>query len=773
MAEETENKLKDRIKKKVTIRWIYLLIGFVALVVFASMGYILYLGNHMTVVHTPLIDAAMEIKLEATTAHLWFEEIISGDSSQSFDDILGHIDQADWYAKAMLDGGQSDEGQFFPLSDPHMRQDIIEVRLKLAEFREITLQRWQTSKTAGIGTEIDQKYDEVFKDLVQKADLVEADLQRAIARECRNFQIVQIVLIAICLAVTVVVGMTFSRLLKTQIRKKLELQAANLQLDAGNQQLMASEQQLKAANQQLTASEQQLKAANQQLTASEQQLKASNQQLLTSEKEARVLAKFPSENPNPVLRISKDNAILYSNQAAEPILDAWGRDENRCLCLSDGESKLMKIALNSGKPATFDLDHNNRAFFITLAPVPESDYVNIYALDITARKHAEEALKASEQQLRASNQQLIASEQQIKAANQQLIASEQQLKAANQQLIASQEEIQSLANFPRENSNPVLRIAKDGIVIYSNKAGISLLTEWGTRTGQSVPDKWRKFAADVFSSGSSKEAEGECGDCLLSLMFTPVVDLGYVNIYGLDITDRKQAQEELLEYQGKLKSLASQLSVIEERERHRLATDLHDQIGQSLVMSKMKLDSLRESISSGESTVVLGEVCDCLGDVIRDTRTLTFDLSSPILYELGFETAVAEWLDEQIREKHGIQTEFRDDGQPKPLDNDIGALLFRNVRELLINIVKHAKARKVKVSVSKVDERICVIIEDDGVGFEPAKIGSNTGFGIFSIRERLEQLDGHLEIESEPGRGSRFTMTAPLKVEKSTEGVDV
>ncbi|MHC4535768.1 MAG: sensor histidine kinase, partial [Planctomycetota bacterium] len=123
------------------------------------------------------------------------------------------------------------------------------------------------------------------------------------------------------------------------------------------------------------------------------------------------------------------------------------------------------------------------------------------------------------------------------------------------------------------------------------------------------------------------------------------------------------------------------------------------------------------------------EVCDCLGDVIRDTRTLTFDLNSPILYELGFETAGTEWLDKQIRVKHEIQTEIRDDGQPKQLDNDIRAILFHNVWELLINVVKHTKARKVEVSVSKVDGQICVIIEGDGVDFEPAKIGSNTGFG--------------------------------------------
>jgi len=235
-----------------------------------------------------------------------------------------------------------------------------------------------------------------------------------------------------------------------------------------------------------------------------------------------------------------------------------------------------------------------------------------------------------------------------------------------------------------------------------------------------------------------------------------------------DITERKKAEEKLLDYQAKLKSLASQLSLIEERERHYIATELHDQIGQSLVFSKTKLDSMRSSISSGELADSLEEVSDCLGQVIRDTRTLTFELSYPILYELGFEAAVSEWLDEQIRRNHGIKTEFEDDRQPKLLDDDIRALLFRNVRELLINVVKHANARKVKVSICKVDSQICVSVEDDGVGIEPTEVASlaceNVGFGIFSIRERLEQLGGHLEIDSEKGCGSKITMTAPLKL---------
>jgi len=98
--------------------------------------------------------------------------------------------------------------------------------------------------------------------------------------------------------------------------------------------------------------------------------------------------------------------------------------------------------------------------------------------------------------------------------------------------------------------------------------------------------------------------------------------------------------------------------------------------------------------------------------------------------------------------------------------------LFRNVRVLLINIVKHANAQKVKVSISKDDEDICVVVKDDGVGFELSEVVSHSGFGIFSIRERLEQLDGSFEFESKPGLGSRFTMKAALKFNKCSEGVE-
>jgi len=240
-----------------------------------------------------------------------------------------------------------------------------------------------------------------------------------------------------------------------------------------------------------------------------------------------------------------------------------------------------------------------------------------------------------------------------------------------------------------------------------------------------------------------------------------------------DITINKRTEKELLEHQAKLKSLASQLSLTEERERHRLATDLHDQISQSLVISKIKLDQLRKSSISAEFNEPLEDICNCLGQIIDDTRALTFDLSYPILYELGFEAAVAEWLTDQIQEKHRIKTEFEDDGHQKPLDDDIRVLLFRNVRELLINVVKHSQANKVRVSIRKVKDNICVSVEDDGVGFDPVEVTSlatkRAEFGLFSIRERLEQLGGLIEIDSGIGHGSEITMTAPLKYDNSTD----
>jgi len=337
----------------------------------------------------------------------------------------------------------------------------------------------------------------------------------------------------------------------------------------------------------------------------------------------------------------------------------------------------------------------------------------------------------------------------------------------------AEEEITKLGQFPSENPNPVLRLGKDWTIIYSNKAGFAILETLGRQIGESPPETFTQRVGKAVRSGHISTFDFKCHDGrIFELKLAPILDMGYVNIYGLDITKRKQVEESLREYHGQLQSLASQLTLAEERERRRIATALHDQISQPLAISKIKIEEMLHSGGLDDSHKVLRDVRDWLSKAMMDTRLLTSGLCSPVLYELGFEKAVAAWLDEEIQGKHNIRTELSVDGKLKYLDDDIRALLFRDVRELLINVVKHAQAKKVKVSINKVNDMIQVRVEDDGIGFEPAELSSARGsaFGLFSIRERLEHLGGRFEIDSAPGRGCGITMLAPLKRDKALDG---
>jgi len=232
------------------------------------------------------------------------------------------------------------------------------------------------------------------------------------------------------------------------------------------------------------------------------------------------------------------------------------------------------------------------------------------------------------------------------------------------------------------------------------------------------------------------------------------------------IAERKQAEETLFIYHEKLRSLASKLSLAEERQRRRVAIDVHDHIAQNLAFAKMKLGTLRASMASGGALETMDDILRLVDETIRDTRALISELGSPILYELGFVPAL-EWLTQQIQKQHGIVVDFDDDGQPKPLSEDVCVALFQAARELLVNIAKHAKARNAKVSIARDGNQVRVDVEDDGVGFDSAEIGSSmdtTGrFGLFSIRVRLEPLGGDMKVESKPGHGTRVTLVAPLK----------
>lgn len=395
MAEEAGKECENQAHGRNVLWKMYVLIALVAAVVIGSMGYIFHLGHCMISVHVPLLDAAVKVETEVTRVHLWTEEIVSGDPDESPDDVLEHLNNADGYVRLLLDGGRSKGWGISLVNGPWIRDQVEQMRTRLTEFRTITSERLAKPADSAAGSDIDRKHDAVFAALLSAVQDVQGHIRGVISHRLARFRAVQSALIIACLAVTVFVGTIYSRLMHRQIGYARELQAANQQLDASNQQLKASEQQLRATNQQLQANEQQLRAANQQLLANEQQLRAANQQLMASEEESRALAKFPSENPYPVLRLSRDCTVIYHNQASSPVLEAWGCGDGRHLCLPENESRLVERAFETEEPASFDFVHDVRVFSVTLAPVVESGYINVYALDITARKQAETQLAKS------------------------------------------------------------------------------------------------------------------------------------------------------------------------------------------------------------------------------------------------------------------------------------------------------------------------------------------------------------------------------------------
>jgi len=241
--------------------------------------------------------------------------------------------------------------------------------------------------------------------------------------------------------------------------------------------------------------------------------------------------------------------------------------------------------------------------------------------------------------------------------------------------------------------------------------------------------------------------------------------IGSVGI-NRDITERKRAERKIMEYQNQLRSLTSQLILIEEQERRRFADYLHDQIGQILFVLKLKLGTLQNTVSSDHTVSVLGDSLHTIDQLISDTRSLTFELSPPILYQLGLEAAL-EWLTERTSKEYGMIITFEDDGEEKLVDDDVKILLFQSVRELLINVAKHAQAQKAMVSIQEDNGHIRICVEDDGVGFTPAHKqitkDESKGFGIFSIKERLDHLGGHMEIVSKAGLGTQATLIVPLE----------
>ncbi len=248
----------------------------------------------------------------------------------------------------------------------------------------------------------------------------------------------------------------------------------------------------------------------------------------------------------------------------------------------------------------------------------------------------------------------------------------------------------------------------------------------------------------------------------------------YESMRGIcyDITRRKKAElklkenlKEIQQYQSKLKKLNIEITLIEEKEKRRIAENLHDSLGQTLSLAYLTLSSI-----SVESTIdyikdIIKTSLELLSKAISESRTLTYDLSPPILYELGLVPAI-NWKLEQLKKETNYEINFTNSSNKIVLSKEYNILLYRAVGELLANIHKHAKCSVVDIKIFANRNSFQILIEDNGVGFDDKILkmpnNHNVGFGLISITERIQNINGNFTIQSKIGEGTKANITIEL-----------
>lgn len=224
-----------------------------------------------------------------------------------------------------------------------------------------------------------------------------------------------------------------------------------------------------------------------------------------------------------------------------------------------------------------------------------------------------------------------------------------------------------------------------------------------------------------------------------------------------------------------LRAVSAQLTHAEQRERRRLAELLHDQLQQLLVAAKMRVGFVRVEVADDEQRQSLTEAEDLIKQCLQATRTLAIELSPPVLQDEGLCPALA-WLARWMRGCHGLCVEIEGEGEVEPDADAVRVLLFEIVRELLLNVVKHARTDRAEIQISRFDDLVQVVVRDEGVGFDASSLACDGslsgGFGLSSVRHRLELMGGRFELESSPGHGTRVLLRAPASLDSDPASSD-
>ena len=284
-------------------------------------------------------------------------------------------------------------------------------------------------------------------------------------------------------------------------------------------------------------------------------------------------------------------------------------------------------------------------------------------------------------------------------------------------------------------------------------------------------DELLRRGGQQFYEASIRKGDGEVLDGLFCKATWSDPDGEVAGVVGVitDVTERNRIDRALRMHRSQLQALSSQLALVEEQERRRTASLLHDEVGQELALLKLRLGLLGRRVA-GEAADQVRGLRERLSHLIEQTRALTADLAPPALFKLGLAAALETMVTDQTR-PHDLEVSLREAGPPTVLREGLQLFAWRATRELVANSLSHADCSRIELELRWADGRVDLQVSDDGRGFDPSVLspdrgGDAPGFGLIHLRERLQHMGGGFEVRSNSGEGTQVRLTIPVETDE-------
>ncbi|MBI1296716.1 PAS domain S-box protein [bacterium] len=557
-----------------------------------------------------------------------------------------------------------------------------------------------------------------------------------------------------------------------------ELGQAQQHLQSLREEYETTVEELRAANEELQSTNEEYRSTLEELETSKEELQSINEELQTVNLELKNKVDETAQAHNDLqnlltatqiatIFLDRDLRIKRYTPAAVDLFNLMPPDLERPIGhlrsnlhypeLENDVRKVLRTLTAVAREVKRKMPNGDMQWFMTnIRPYRTyNDRINgvvITFVDITVNKRAEEELRRSEEQFRAL----------VDASAQMVWTTDAQGRVVQDSL--------SWRTFTGQTHEE--------------------RQEWGWLNAIHPDDRARAEAGWQRSMETARPYTNEfrvyhvaTGDyCWTTVRAVPLMNSegsvrGWVGM-NIDINERKQAEENLREFNRTLeqqvierttqvRDLIKELTLSEQAERRRISALLHDDLQQRVFGIQFQIKTLQNALETEESAKAVAQLDamnDALLQIVQIIRTLSVDLSPPVLYDEGLTESI-RWLASQMYEQHGLVVHVQAPDVVLMSHEDLRVLLFQIVRELLFNVVKHAKVQEVYVTLSHVNDHVRIEVRDNGVGVDAESVMQNTSgaHGLMHSRRRIELMGGALDVASSP-KGTRVVVLCPIDV---------